>query len=181
MMPAIAPYLIRSFSRARISGSFQIGIPPSDAQFLETRKFQRGEIAALFRVPPHMVGDLERATFSNIEQQGMDFVTYTLRPWLTIWEQTIYRDLLSVPERRNYFARFAITDLLRGDTAARYAGYASGLGNGWLSVNDVREMEDMNEIDGGDQYLRPLNMTPIGTTSNDIGEDQDGTQNTSAN
>lgn len=159
----------------------EIGIPPQDAQFLETRKFQRSEIAALFRVPPHMVGDLERATFSNIEQQGIEFVTYALRVWLTIWEQTIFRDLLSVTERRNYFARHALTDLLRGDTAARYAGYASGLANGWLSINDVREMEDMNEIDGGDQYLRPLNLTPISTTTNDIGEDQDGTQNTPAN
>lgn len=159
----------------------EIGIPPGDAQFLETRKFQRSEIAALFRIPPHMVGDLERATFSNIEQQGIEFVTYTLNPWLVIWEQAIYRDLLTVEERKTYFARFNVAGLLRGDTAARYAAYASALANGWMSVNDVREMEDLNEVQNGDQYLRPLNMTPVSTTPNDVGDDQDGTQINSTN
>ncbi len=151
-----------------------IGIPPEDAQLIETEKFTRSQIAAAFRVPPHMIGDLERATFSNIEQQSLEFVTYTLAPWLTLWEQAIYRDLLTVQERRNYFARFQINGLLRGDIKSRFESYSKALASGWLSVNDVREMEDLNEVDGGDEYLRPLNMTPLGTTENDMGDDQDG-------
>lgn len=139
----------------------QAAINPEDAQFLETRKFQRTEIAALFRVPPHMVGDLERASFSNIEQQSLDFEKHTMRTWIVRWEQEINRKLF--PER-DFFAKFSVDGLLRGDIKTRYDAYAVGRTNGWLSANDVRLLEDMNPIDGGDKYLVPLNMAPAGTS-----------------
>lgn len=138
----------------------QIGIPPEDAQFLETRKFQVSEIARLYRIPPHMIGDLEHATFSNIEHQSLDFVIHTLRPWLVRWEQAIYRDLLTPAERMTYFAEHLVDGLLRGDLLARYQAYAVGRQNGWLSANDILEMENKNPIEDGDIYLVPLNMVP---------------------
>ncbi len=134
-----------------------IGIPPDDAQFLETRKFQILEIARIFRVPPHMLADLERATFSNIEQQGMDFVTYSLQPWLEKWEQEIKRKLLAGTD---LVARFDLRQILRGDTTARFQGYATARQWGWMSANDIREAEDENLLppEQGDTYLTPLNM-----------------------
>lgn len=139
-----------------------LGVPPEDAQFLETRQFQRSEIAAIFRVPPHMIGDLERATFSNIEQQSQDFLTSSLQPWLRRWEQRLARSLLVGAERARYFAEYLVDALLRGDTATRYAAYATGRQWGWLSVNDIRARENMNPVDGGDEYLVPLNMVEAG-------------------
>lgn len=138
----------------------EIGIPPEDAQFLETRKFQVQEIARIFRIPPHMLADLERATFSNIEHQGIDFVVHTLRPWLVRWEQSILQNLMLSKERERYFAEFLVDGLLRGDTKSRYDAYAVGRNGGWLSANDIRELENMNPIEGGDAYLVPLNMVP---------------------
>lgn len=138
----------------------EIGIPPEDAQFLETRKFQVNEIARWFRVPPHMVGDLERSTNNNIEHQGLEFVIYTLAPWLVRIEQAIGRDLLTPAERRQYFAEHMVNALLRGDIKSRYEAYGQGRQNGWLSANDIREMENQNPIPGGDVYLVPLNMVP---------------------
>ena len=137
-----------------------IGIPPDDAQFLETRKFQVLEIARIFRVPPHMLADLERATFSNIEQQGMDFVTYSLQPWLEKWEQEVKRKLLAGTD---LVARFDLRMILRGDTAQRFQAYATGRQWGWLSANDIRENEDENLLapDVGDVYLNPMNMSPM--------------------
>jgi HK97 family phage portal protein len=140
----------------------KIGIPPNDAQFLETRKFQAVEIARIFRVPPHLIGDLDRATFSNIEQQSLEFVIHTIRPWLVRIEQAITRSLLMPSERRTYFAEFLVDGLLRGDTTSRYQAYAIGRQWGWLSINDVRERENMNPVAGGDAYLEPLNMTEAG-------------------
>ena len=140
----------------------QVGIAPEDAQFLETRKYQDIQIAKIFRVPPHMVGDLEHATFSNIEQQSLDFVIHSLRPWLVRWEQRVFKDLLQPEERKKYFAEFLVDGLLRGDIVSRYQAFAVGRQNGWLSANDVREKENMNPIDGGDEYLVPLNMIPAG-------------------
>ena len=134
----------------------EIGIPPEQAQFLETRKYQLNEICRIFRVPPHLVGDLERSTFSNIEHQSIEFVTHTIRPWLVRWEQAIYKCLLNETERRIYFARFNVDGLLRGDFANRMKGYATARQNGWLSINDIRKLEDMNPIPeekGGDDYL----------------------------
>ena len=140
-----------------------IGIAPEDAQFLETRKYQVNEICRIFRIPPHLVADLERATFSNIEHQSIEFVQYTIRPWLVRWEQEITKSLLSDEEKTLYFARFNVDGLLRGDYKSRMEGYAVGRQNGWLSINDIRRLEDMpliSEEQGGDDYLVNGNMVP---------------------
>jgi hypothetical protein len=142
----------------------EIGIPPEDAQFLETRKFQVTDIARIYRIPPHMIGDLEKATFSNIEHQSIDFVVHSLRPWLVRWERRINNQLVAVNERGKIFAEFLVDGLLRGDIASRYQAYAIGRQNGWLSANDVRAFENLNPIEGGDVYLVPLNMVPAGTS-----------------
>ncbi len=141
-----------------------IGIPPEQAQFLETRKFQINEIARIFRIPPHMVGDLEKSSFSNIEQQSLEFVMYTLDPWVVRWEQAVQRALFSESEKRQYFVKFNVDGLLRGDYGSRMSGYAVGRQNGWLSANDIRELEDMNRIPaelGGDLFLINGNMTKL--------------------
>jgi HK97 family phage portal protein len=139
-----------------------VGIAPEDAQFLDTRKFQRAEIAGQFRVPLHMIGDLERATFSNIEQQSLDFVIHTLRPWFVRWEQEIGRSLLVGEEKESLYAEHLVDALLRGDIKSRYESYASGIQNGFLSVNDVRSFENLNEIEGGDAYNQQMNLGSIG-------------------
>ena len=141
-----------------------IGISPEQAQFLETRKFQINEIARIFRVPPHMVGDLEKSSFSNIEQQSLEFVKYTLDPWVVRWEQSIMRTLLTPDEKKHYFVKFNVEGLLRGDYASRMTGYATARQNGWMSANDIRELENMDRIpteDGGDLYLINGNMLPL--------------------
>ena len=141
-----------------------ISISPEQAQFLETRKFQINEIARIFRVPPHMVGDLEKSSFSNIEQQSLEFVKYTLDPWVIRWEQSIARTLLTDEEKRRYFVKFNLEGLLRGDYASRMSGYATARQNGWMSANDIRELENMDRIpaeDGGDLYLINGNMLPL--------------------
>lgn len=138
----------------------QVGIQPDNAQFLETRKFQNEEIARFYRMQQHKIGLLENATFSNIEHQGIEFVTDTMQPWLTRWEQAIYRDLLTPTERADYYAEHLVDALLRGDTVSRYEAYNIGRNGGWLSANDIRERENMNPVDGGDVYLVPLNMVP---------------------
>lgn len=142
----------------------QIGIPPEEAQFLETRKFQINEIARLYRIPPHMVGDLEKSSFSNIEQQSLEFVKYTLDPWVIRWEQALQRSLLLPKEKTEYFIKLNVDGLLRGDYQSRMSGYSIGTQNGWLSANDIREMEDMNSIpesEGGNLYLINGNMTKL--------------------
>lgn len=138
-----------------------IGIPPEDAQFLETRKFQVTEIARFFGVPPHMIADLERGTFSNIEQQGIEFVTHTVRPLVIRWEQVLNWELFSEKERGKFYSKFLLTGLMRGDSAARGTYYRSMWNVGALSVNDIRELEDMNPVDGGDQRFVPLNTIPL--------------------
>jgi HK97 family phage portal protein len=141
-----------------------IGISPEQAQFLETRKFQINEIARIFRVPPHMVGDLEKSSFSNIEQQSLEFVKYTLDPWVIRWEQTISRALLRPDEKKLYFAKFNVDGLLRGDYVSRMNGYATARQNGWMSANDIRELENLDRIPpelGGDLYLINGNMTKL--------------------
>lgn len=141
-----------------------IGIPPEQAQFLETRKFQINEIARIFRVPPHMVGDLEKSSFSNIEQQSLEFVKYTLDPWVIRWEMAMQKALLSSGEKNKYFIKFNVDGLLRGDYASRMSGYATGRQNGWLSANDIRELENLNRIPvelGGDLYLINGAMTKL--------------------
>ena len=142
----------------------QIGIPPEEAQFLETRKFQVNEIARLYRIPPHMVGDLDKSSFSNIEQQSLEFVKYTLDPWVIRWEQSLQRSLLLPGEKGKYFIKLNVNGLLRGDYQSRMNGYAVGRQNGWFSANDIREMENMNPIpdeQGGNLYLINGAMTKL--------------------
>lgn len=141
-----------------------ISISPNEAQFLETRKFQINEIARIFRVPPHMVGDLEKSSFSNIEQQSLEFVKYTLNPWVCRWEQALQRALLDDDEKGKYFFRFNVEGLLRGDYQSRMNGYAIARQNGWMSANDIRELENIDRIPaelGGDLYLVNGNMLPL--------------------
>ena len=141
-----------------------ISISPDQAQFLETRKFQINEIARIFRVPPHMVGDLEKSSFSNIEQQSLEFVKYTLDPWVIRWEQAMHRTLLGYAEKKEYFFKFNVEGLLRGDYESRMNGYATARQNGWMSANDIRQLEDLDRIPtelGGDLYLVNGNMVPL--------------------
>ena len=141
-----------------------ISIAPEQAQFLETRKFQIKEIARIFRVPPHMVGDLEKSSFSNIEQQSLEFVKYTLDPWVVRWEQSLSRALFTPDEKMCYFFKFNLEGLLRGDYQSRMNGYATARQNGWMSANDIRELENLDRIseeDGGDLYLVNGNMLPL--------------------
>ena len=141
-----------------------ISVPPEQAQFLETRKFQINEIARIFRVPPHMVGDLEKSSFSNIEQQSLEFVKYTLDPWVSRWEQAMTRVLLTEDEKRSYSIKFNVDGLLRGDYQSRMNGYAIARQNGWMSANDIRRLEELDPLPaeaGGDLYLVNGNMLPL--------------------
>jgi len=141
-----------------------IGISPEQAQFLETRKFQINEIARIFRVPPHMLADLEKSSFSNIEQQSLEFVKYTLDPWVVRWEQSMCRALLMESEKPIVFIKFNVDGLLRGDYVSRMSGYATARQNGWMSANDIRELENLDRIPaefGGDLYLINGAMTKL--------------------
>ena len=141
-----------------------LSINPSEAQFLETRKFQINEIARIFRVPPHMVGDLEKSTFSNIENMSLEFVKYTLEPWLVRWEQSLARSLFTDTEKGTYFFKFNVDGLLRGDYATRMQGYATGIQNGFMSPNDVRSLENLDLIPdelGGNLYLTNGSLCPL--------------------
>ena len=160
----------------------QIGIPPEEAQFLETRKFQINEIARLYRIPPHMVGDLDKSSFSNIEQQSLEFVKYTLDPWVIRWEQSLQRSLLLSGEKGKYFIKLNVDGLLRGDYQSRMNGYAVGRQNGWFSANDIREMENMNPIpdeEGGNLYLINGAMTKL-ADAGAFAKTDTGQQNTPA-
>ena len=163
-----------------------IGIPPEQAQFLETRKFQINEIARIFRVPPHMIGDLEKATFSNIEHQSLEYVKYTLAPWICRFEQSMARVLLLPDEKKDYTIKFNVDGLLRGDYQSRMQGYAIGRQNGWMSANDIRQLESLDlipEEKGGDLYLVNGNMAKLedagavyssnGKEKNTDGEDEE--------
>lgn len=162
----------------------EIGMSPEDSQFLQTRAFQLNEICRIFRVPPHMIGDLSRSTFSNIEHQSIDFVVHTIRPWLVRWEQAIARSLLNDEERTIYFAKFNCDGLMRGDFQTRMNGYAIARQNGWMSANEIRELEDMNKIpseQGGDLYLLNGNMISTleankGGAKNEINEGEKNDQ-----
>lgn len=149
----------------------RVTMPPEEAQFIETRKFQLADIARWYRVPPHMIGDLERATFGNIEHQALQFVTHTLRPWLVRFEQEITRKLF--PSRSDgtpseLYVEFNVDGLLRGDIKSRYEAYAIGRQWGWLSTNDIRTRENLEPVSDGDtDYLQPLNMVPRGQQPSD--------------
>ena len=141
-----------------------ITIPPEQSQFLQTRKFQIEEICRIFRVPPHLVGDLDRATFSNIENQSISFVVHTIRPWLVRIEQSMNKALFSKEEREKYFTSFVVEGLLRGDFASRMQGYSTGIQNGIYSINDVRNLENMNLLtdeEGGNLHILNGNMTKL--------------------
>lgn len=138
----------------------EVGVTNKDAQFLELRQFQITDIARLFRVPPHMIADLSRATFSNIEQQSLEFVMHTMTPWAERWEASIEADLLL--DGDDLEVEFDFANLMRGDAASRAAYYQSGIQNGWLTRNEARIAENMNPLDGLDEPLRPLNMAEEG-------------------
>jgi HK97 family phage portal protein len=161
-----------------------IAISPEQAQFLETRKFQINEIARIFRVPPHMLADLEKSSFSNIEQQSLEFVKYTLDPWVIRWEQAMNKSLLLESEKKDVFTKFNVDGLLRGDYASRMTGYATARQNGWMSANDIRQLENLDRIPselGGDLYLINGAMTKLqdagafaNTTTTETEETSDG-------
>lgn len=156
-----------------------VSVPNSDAQFLETRKFQLNEICRMFRVPPHMVGDLEHATFSNIEHQSISFAVHTIRPWLVRIEQALNRGLFTDKEKGRFYVQFNMDGLMRGDYKSRMEGYAVGIQNGFMSPNDVRQLENMNPIpeeDGGNAYLCNGNMISIKQAAN-AGAPNETTQN----
>lgn len=138
----------------------QFAMTMEDAQFIETRKFTRSEIAGMMRVPPHMIGDLERTTFSNVEQQSIDFLVYTMAPWFRRWEQAINSGLFTEAEQETYYAEFLVDGLLRGDATARANYFRTAILTGWMSRNEVREIENMNRADGLDDFIVPLNMAP---------------------
>ena len=141
-----------------------ISIPNSEAQFLETRKFQVSEICRIYRVPPHMVGDLEHATFSNIEHQSISFAVHTIRPWVVRIEQAMNRALFAEKEKGVFYVRFNMDGLMRGAYKERMEGYAIGRQNGWLSMNDIRGLENMNPVseeDGGNALLVNGNMVSV--------------------
>lgn len=138
-----------------------VGIPPEEAQFIETRKFSRSEIAAIYKVPPHMVGDLERATFSNITEQSIQYLRYTLMPWVTRWEEELNRKLLTEQERdQGYYFKFTVQGLLRGTQTERYEAYNTAIQAGFMSRNEVRRLEELNDVEGLDAFLEPMNMQP---------------------
>jgi HK97 family phage portal protein len=138
-----------------------VGMSAEDAQFIESRKFQVAEVARWYRVPLHMLAELDRSTFSNIEHQSIEFVVHTIRPWLVRLEQSIWRDLLDRKEQRKLFVSHAVEGLLRGDTKARYEAYTRGIQDGWLSRNEVRALENMNPADGLDQFVLPMNFSTL--------------------
>lgn len=158
-------------------GVDKIGIPPEDAQFLETRRFQVEEIARILRIPPHMMAMTDKAaTYASVEQFAIQFVRDTIRPWLKRWEAALGLQLMDGAERQRFYIEFLVDDLLRGDTQTRYQAYATGRQWGWLSANDIRRLENLERIDGGDAYMVPLNMGELGGggTRTGHGRDTDG-------
>lgn len=146
----------------------QLGLSQEDSQYIESRRFSVSEVARIFGVQPHKIGDLSNATFSNIEHQAIEFVTDTVRPWLVRWEQQLAKDLFLPRERATYFPEFVVEGLLRGDLKTRYDAYATGRQNGWLNADEIREIENMNPLpDGaGQDYWMPVNVVPAGTEPN---------------
>ncbi len=141
----------------------QLAIKPADAQLIENKKFQLEDIARIYRVPLHLIQNLDRATFSNIEQQSLEFVMYTMLPWFKRWEENINMQLLTPLERKaGFYIEFNINSLLRGDMQSRAMAYAQGRQWGWLSVNDIRKLENMPPIPNGDIYMQPLNFSEAG-------------------
>lgn len=143
-----------------------VTIPPTDAQYLESRKFNITEIARWWRVPPHMIGDLERATFDNIEHQGMEFVQWTAMPWFTLWETELSRYFLSEKEQEQYFFEFDLGNMLRADSTSRGDYYGKMFNVGAMSINEIRAKENMNPVEGGDEHFVQVNMQPLSIALN---------------
>lgn len=143
----------------------KLAISNEDSQFLQSRKFQKSEIASIYRIPPHMVNEMDSATFANIEHQSMQFVIDAVMPWVVSMEQEMNRKLLSTSEKSNYYVKFNLSALLRGDTKTRYEAYGAGIKDGWMTRNEAREMEDLNPIEGLDDPLYPLNMIKEGANA----------------
>jgi len=139
----------------------QIGLPPDDSQFIETRKFQLNEVARWFRVPPHMIAEMTQATFGNIEHQSIEFVQYSISPHATRWEENLSLQLLTRDDRRTHFVEFLLAALLRGDSASRGEFYTKLFQLGAISPNEIRGAENLNPYDGGEKKYVPLNMIPI--------------------
>ncbi len=147
------------------------GKNPEESQALESRKFEVVEICRIFGVPPHKVFELDRATFSNIEQQNIEYVQESISPMAVRLEQTIYKDLLTAPEQNRFFAKFNVNALLRGDIAARTTYYHNARNDGWMNANDIRMLEDMNPIppeEGGDVYAINGNMIPLSSVPQNL-------------
>jgi HK97 family phage portal protein len=139
-----------------------VGVDPQQAQALEVQKFTVDDCSRIFNIPPHKIGSLERATFSNIEEQNLEFVTSTMYYWFRKWEQELNRKMFLPAERSRYFVEILVDGLLRGNTTSRYGAYSVGRQWGWLNVNEIRERENLNSIGpAGDTYLEPLNMVPV--------------------
>lgn len=136
----------------------QIGVPPEEAQFIESRKYSVEEIARIYGVPPHMIGDLEHATFSNIESQDINFAKHSIVPECVNWEQELMRKLLNDEEQARYEIEFNMEGLVRGDMESRYRAYAIGRQWGFLTADDIRAKENMSNVDGGGITYVPLNM-----------------------
>ena len=140
-----------------------IGVPPDDSQFLQSREFQIVEVCRWFNVPPHKLKDLNKTSYNSLEQMNVEFVVDTLRPWLVRWEQQLNRKVIRPKERGNFFFEHNVEGILRGDQASRYQSYSVGRNWGWLSVNEIREKENMNPVEGGDVYMQPMNMQSLNT------------------
>ena len=149
----------------------QVGMSNEDSQFLETRQFQIEDIARFFRVPTILIGHPDKtSTYASAEQFMLSFVQHTIRPWLVRIEKSILKHLIDESEQKDYFAEFKIDGLLRGDIASRYQAYAIARQNTWMSANEIRALENMNPIDGGDVYENP-NITTGNDTSDTNGEE----------
>jgi HK97 family phage portal protein len=140
-----------------------IGVPPDDSQFLQSREFQVIEIARWFNIPPNKLKDLSKTSYNSLEQMNISFAVDTLRPWLVRWEQQLNRKVIRPKDRGRLFFEFNVDGILRGDLQSRYQSYSIARNWGWLSVNEIREKENLNPIDGGDVYMQPLNMQALGT------------------
>jgi len=138
------------------------GIPPDDAQLLQSKQFSVQEIARWFGIPPFLLFDESRSTFTNIENQSLEFVRYTLTQWVIRWEAELKIKLLTEVEQEDHFFKMNMNALLRGDLESRYNAYGIGIEKGWLSPNEVRGWEDLNRIEGGDTYSQQMNKQPIG-------------------
>jgi HK97 family phage portal protein len=157
-----------------------IGVPPDDSQFLQSREFQVIEICRWFNLPPHKLKELAKMNYNSLEQMNVEFLTDTLRPWLVRWEQQLNRKLLRRQDRDRFFFEHAVEGILRGDLQSRYTSYSIARNWGWLSVNEIREKENLNPVDGGDTYLTPQNMAPANGPSPDPAAAQSAQQVTNA-